>query len=481
MDSPTTAESTTRCRAQLMPAVQRKKRPMDRPNIVFLLSDQQRWDTCGCYGQPLNVTPNLDRLAREGIRFEHAFTCQPVCGPARACIQTGKYATEVGCHTNHRRLPPGEKTIAHHLSENGYQTAYIGKWHLASCGPEDGPDNFRIRAVPPERRGGYNDFWLASDVLEYTSHSYDGHMFDADGLKREFPEGRYRVDAQTDWVLEYLQTQVGKKPFFLFVSYIEPHHQNDHAHFEGPHGSKARWKEFAVPGDLAGAAGDWREEYPDYLGCVHSLDDNVGRIRGELNRLGLADNTVLVYTSDHGSHFCTRNSEYKRSCHDGCIRIPLIIYGPGFKGGKVPTEMVSLIDLPPTILAAAGVTPRDTMRGHPVQGLFSGQKTAWPAEVFLQISESQCGRAIRTHRWKYSVRAPDKTGNDPSSDVYVEDFLYDLEQDPHERSNLVSNPACSQILQAMAHTLKRRMAEAGESEPGILRKEHRNSASGRGE
>jgi arylsulfatase A-like enzyme len=440
---------------------------MNQPNILFIFSDQQRWDTCGCYGQPLEITPNLDRMACEGVRFEHAFTCQPVCGPTRACLQTGKYATEVGCHTNHRMLPPEETTIAKLLSEAGYEVGYLGKWHLASFGPHDGPDNFRTRPVPPERRGGYKDFWLASDTLEFTSHSYDGHMFDADMNMREFPEGRYRADAQTDWVLEYLQTRNGEKPFFLFVSYIEPHHQNDHNHYEGPHGSKERFKEFQVPGDLVDTEGDWREEYPDYLGCIHSLDQNVGRIRDELERLGLADNTLVVYTSDHGSHFRTRNTEYKRSCHDGCIRIPLIFYGPGFTGGKVVDELVSIIDLPPSIVTAGGVTPPVFMRGRAVQDLVEETATDWPQEVFMQISESHCGRAIRTKKWKYSVRAPEKTGFDPDSEVYEEDFLYDLEQDPHERHNLVGSAGHIEIRRQLAALLKRRMVEAGERAPEI--------------
>ena len=439
---------------------------MTTPNIIFIFSDQQRWDTCGCYGQPLEVTPNLDRLAAEGVRFENAFTCQPVCGPARACIQTGKYATDLGCHVNHRMLPVNERTIAHHLSEHGYETGYIGKWHLASCGPEDGSDDFRTKPVPPERRGGY-DYWLASDVLEFTSHGYDGHMFDGEGNRREFPEGRYRADAQTDWVVEYLNSRSNEKPFFLFASYIEPHHQNDHGHYEGPKGSKEKFKECAVPGDLVDTGGNWREEYADYLGCIRSLDENVGRIRNTLQELGQEENTLLIYTSDHGSHFCTRNSEYKRSCHDGCIRIPLIINGPGFKGNKCPQELTSLIDLPPTIMTSAGITPPDAMRGNALQRLLTDQTAEWPQEVFLQISESQCGRAIRTRRWKYSVRAPDKSGNDPSSDVYVEDFLYDLESDPHERNNLVADPDFREIRKELAGTLKRRMVEAGEEEPEI--------------
>jgi len=126
---------------------------MNKPNIVFLFSDQQRWDTCGCYGQPMDTTPNLDRLAAEGVRFENAFTCQPVCGPARACIQTGKYATEVQCHTNHCLLPLDERTIAHHLTDSGYDTAYIGKWHLASFGPIGGPDDFRVPGRAARTKG----------------------------------------------------------------------------------------------------------------------------------------------------------------------------------------------------------------------------------------------------------------------------------------------------------------------------------------
>lgn len=440
---------------------------MNQPNILVFLSDQQRWDTCGCYGQALPVTPNLDRMAAEGIRFDRAFTCQPVCGPARACIQTGKYPTELGCHTNHRMLPPREKTIARHLSAQGYRTGYIGKWHLASFGPRGGPDDYRVRPVPPERRGGYRDFWLASDALEHTSHAYDGHMFDMDGQKRFFPAGRYRADAQTDWVIERLEDWVGREPFFLFVSYIEPHHQNDHNHYEGPAGSKSRWKNFTPPGDLAGAGGDWTEEYPDYLGCINSLDENLGRVRAALERLELAENTLLIYTSDHGSHFRTRNSEYKRSCHEGSIRIPMVAAGPGFRGGRVIRQLVSLADFAPTILSAAGLRPPADMRGRPLQDLVEGRADDWPGEVFVQISESQCGRAIRTAEWKYSVVAPGKKGSDPGSDFYVEDFLYNLEEDPHERNNLVFEPAYAGIRADLSARLKRRMAAAGENVPAI--------------
>ena len=187
-----------------------------------------------------------------------------------------------------------------------------------------------------------------------------------------------------------------------------------------------------------------------------------------MGRLGLADDTLIIYASDHGSHFRTRNGEYKRSCHDGCIRIPMVAYGPGFVGGKVIQDLVSLIDLSPTLLMAAGVVPPDCMRGRALQPLVDGTAQDWPKEVFLQISESHCGRAIRTQRWKYSVRAPDKEGWAPSSDLYVEDFLYDLENDPHEQRNLVRSAEHIQVRETLAQRLKSRMVQAGEDAPEII-------------
>lgn len=315
---------------------------MNRPNIIFYFTDQQRWDTIGCYGQKLNITPNLDKLAKEGTIFEYAFTPQPVCGPARAAFQTGKYPTELGCYRNGIALPQNVKTIADYLTENGYETGYVGKWHLASTeGLENEPDiDYRTKAIPLERRGGYKGFWRAADVLEFTSHGYDGYVFDEYMSKCEFKG--YRVDCITDFALEFLEKQNNEKPFFLTISHIEPHHQNDRKHYEGPKGSKEKFKDFEIPKDLEGFEGDYMEEYPDYLGCCKSLDDNLGRLIDKLKEKGIYENTIIVYASDHGSHFRTRNREtdlegyddYKRACQDSCLRVPLIIAGAGYRGGK---------------------------------------------------------------------------------------------------------------------------------------------------
>lgn len=441
-----------------------------RPNLVFFFTDQQRWDTVGAYGslgRELNLTPNLDQMATEGVRFEHAFTCQPVCGPARSCLQTGKYATETDCFRNDIALPTDERTIAHWFAEAGYEVAYIGKWHLASTGPEE---NFRTKPVPPERRGGWKDYWLASDVLEFTSHSYEGHLFDAEGNQVKF-EG-YRADCLTDFALDWLRQRDSDRPFFLFVSFLEPHQQNDHNRFEGPTGSKQKYADFSVPGDLAGLEGDWPQQLPDYLGCCASLDYNLGRVRHTLQELGLADDTLVIYSADHGCHFRTRNSEYKRSCHDSSLRVPLIACGPGFRGGQTVSELVSLIDLPPTFMTAAGLEIPPTFQGRPLQELIEGNAPDWPQEIFAQISETQVGRCIRTHEWKYSVSARFEEegagGKYPAADIYYEQFLYDLAEDPYERNNLVSDPHYGEVRAELRETLKRRLAKAGEEVPEIL-------------
>ncbi len=189
----------------------------------------------------------------------------------------------------------------------------------------------------------------------------------------------------------------------------------------------------------------------------------------ELARLDLEENTLVIYASDHGNHFRTRNSEYKRSCHEASIHVPLVVRGPGFRGGRRVRELVSLMDLPPTVLAAGGAAQPSSFRGRPLQELAAGTAVGWPGEVFAQISESHCGRAVRTERWKYSVRAPEGAADavHRHSPVYVEDHLYDLASDPHEQTNLVDAPAHKHVRADLADRLRAWMREIGEPEAEI--------------
>ena len=425
-----------------------------RPNVIVLMSDQQRWDTLGCYGQKLAISPNLDEMAKEGVRFEYAFTNQPVSGPARAVLNTGRYASQTGVLRNHMRLPPDEKTAADYLSELGYQTAFVGDWHLGRG----------KQPVTADSRGGFKDYWFASNELELTSHSYDGVIYDASLQPVEL--NCYRADFVTDLALDFIRKRDPTRPFLLHVYYVEPHHQNDHKHFDGPTGSKEKWKDFEVPGDLAGTTGDWREEMPDYLGCCAALDADVGRIRAELEKQGIAGNTIVMYTSDHGCHFRTRNREYKRCPHDAASRVPLIICGPGFEGAKIVRELVSLIDIAPTTLAAVGINRPPEMQGHALQDLVNGKVAHWPKEVFIQTSESETARAIRTDRWLYGVAAQDPSGKEQLA--YSEKYLYDMENDPDQRSNLTGDPGYSDVRSKLAGILKRYIVETGERPPQIL-------------
>ena len=432
-----------------------------RPNIIFYFSDQQRWDTVN-----EEATPNLMQLAREGIQFENSYTCQPVCGPARACLQTGMYATQCGCYWNGVPLPQTIRPMAEYFNEAGYETAYVGKWHLASDRLPNVGFHCEKTAIPKERQGGYKNWWRAADVLEFTSHGYDGYVFGAEGNQIDFKG--YRADCINDFALEYLDQKTSDDPFFLFISQLEPHHQNDRHCYEGPKETVEKFRDYPIPPDLSFLEGDYEKMYPDYMAAINRLDENVGRLVAKLKEKGLYENTILIYTSDHGSHFKTRNLEYKRSCHDSATHTPLIIRGGPFQGGKKEERLVSLIDLPPTMLDLAGIPIPKSYMGHSLVRELAGEEPERDC-VFIQISESQCGRAIRTKQYKYSVRALAPTGYTiHRSPVYFEDYLYDLTKDPIEKNNLIKDRSYAFVRQKMKKLLLREMERAGEKKPVIL-------------
>ncbi len=445
-------------------------------NIIFYFTDQQRADTCGCFGQPLNITPNLDRLAAEGVKFDYAFSPQPVCGPCRALFQTGKYPTETGCFRNNVMLPDNIKTLADYIEEAGYETAYIGKWHLASDGELEKPPTIdhTITPIPRELRGGYTGFWRTADVLEFTSHGYDGYVFDENNNRIDFKG--YRADCITDLALDFFDERDTEKPFFMTISHIEPHHQNDRKHYEGPEGSKEKFKDYILPEDLKALKGDAEIEYPDYMGACENLDENLGKLVEKLKEKNLYDNTIIIFASDHGSHFKTRNrdshlngyDDYKRSCHDACLRVPLVIAGGPYKGGVAVEELVSTESLPKTILAMAGVDVGDAMIGENLLHVLEKKDKERPNQIFAQISESRVGRCVRTPRYTYSVYAPGVNGGEAAaSDVYADDFLYDMEKDPYQLNNVVADPDYADVKADMRKRLLDWIEKAEGKKPAI--------------
>ncbi|WP_163536173.1 sulfatase-like hydrolase/transferase [Gracilibacillus sp. YIM 98692] len=433
----------------------------DQPNVIVFFTDQQRWDTTGVHGNPLALTPNFDRMAQEGTHLYHTFTCQPVCAPARASMQTGRYATETGNYRNGVPLNPDFKTLADHFKEGGYQTGYIGKWHLAAEEP-----------VSKERQGGY-DYWLAANGLEHTSEPYQTTVYDKEGQPVELPG--YRVDALTDAAIRFIDREKDN-PFFLFLSFLEPHHQNRSDDYPAPVGYQEQFTSQFTPPDLAALGGTSHQHLGGYYGMVKRLDEALGRVLDALKSLQLSENTIVLFTSDHGCHFKTRNGEYKRSCHESSIRIPAAITGPGFKQGGRKKELVSLIDFPPTLLDAAGLEVPDDMPGNSVLSLMKSEPADWPDEVFIQISESQVGRALRTKKWKYSVSDPTKDRiYDSKSDHYIEEFLYDLESDPYELTNLIGFKSHQEVANQLRERLIRKISEVEKETPTITPAELKES------
>ena len=429
------------------------------PNVLIFFTDQQRWDSIGVYGNPMGITPNLDQFAAEGVRFENAFTPQPVCAPARSSLQTGKYPSTTGVVRNGLVLKDNETTLPMLFERRGYETGYIGKWHL-SAGPTGD-------IVPRERRGGYDQFWMASNALEHSSVPMEGKMWDRNNEPIEFKD-QYRVDALTDQTVGFLR-QKRQKPFFLFVSHLEPHFQNSTNTFIAPKSYADRYRnDFYIPPDLAPFRGDWKSQLPEYYGIIARIDEQFARIVAELKAQGTLENTIIAMTTDHGCHFRTRNAEYKRSCHDASTRIPLIVRGPGFEGGKTVSQLVSTVDLPPTLLEAAGMEPVAAMQGKSLMNLVRGKTAGWRNEVYIQMREEALGRAIRTEQWKYCVFDP--TADDPRqpwSDHYTERHLYDLRDDPNEIVNLAGRVDTKEIAAQLRDKLIARIVENGEPRPTI--------------
>ena len=421
-------------------------------NILFFFTDQQRYDTFNA-----DLMPELTALSEDGVSFDNTFTCQPVCGPARACLQTGQYASEIGCYKNGISLPRDIKPIAEYFNEAGYDTAYIGKWHLAS----DFKFNCEKTAIPKDRLGGYR-YFRGADVLEFTSHGYDGYIFDEEGNKLDFKG--YRADCITDFALEYIDKHEEDKPFFMFLSHIEPHHQNDRHCYEGFKETVADYKAYPIPEDLKFLKGDYEKSYPDYLSAINRLDYNLGRLISKLKEKNLFEDTVIIFTSDHGCHFKTRNMEYKRSCHDSAIHVPLVISGGSFKGGEKDSRLVSLLDLPATLLDVAEIPIPESCRGLSLMGDKKRDN------VYIEISESQCGRAIRTERYTYSVSALTPVSGMTKKNVklYFEDYLYDNEKDPNQKNNLVKNIQYKDVKESLKKELIREMEKAGERDFRIL-------------
>jgi arylsulfatase A-like enzyme len=437
-----------------------------RPNIILYLADQFRWDFVGANRLNCSTkTPNLDAMAERGTLFTHAVTNQPVCSPSRSVMLTGRYATETGVWHNSLPINPSLPTLAGELRNAGYTANLLGKWHLAPPADAGGGPGY----VKPEFRSGFLDMWEGANEFEFTTHPYEGTIYDRDGKAITFKD-EFRVDFVTDRAEKFLR-QPHDKPFLLYISQLEPHFQNDAKRFIAPKGVAERFQDSFVPPDLRPFPGNWQSQLPDYYGCCESIDISVGRVRKILEEEHLADNTIFLFISDHGCQFMTRNEEYKRSPHNSSIRIPLVIEGPGFNGSQRMDEIVGNLHITPTLLEAAGVAVPSSMKGKSLLPLLTDKKARdqWPNTELIQISEAMVGRAIRTADWVYCVADPDANlRTDKWSTRYHEYLFYDERGDPNELVNLAGRKEYRKQADALGDQLKKLIVAAGEPEPEIL-------------
>jgi arylsulfatase A-like enzyme len=438
--------------------------PERKPNIIIIIADQVRADAIGAYGSnPMNLTPNLDAMAAEGTLYRNMFTNQPVCSPSRACLFTGEYPARHGVWRNTGRgvgIASDAATIATVCRDAGYSANYIGKWHLADG--TRGP-------VPPRQRGGFLNLWEASNELELTSHPYEGDLWDADGRPMHF-ENEFRSDFITGLATRFLDN-AGASPFLLVVSYLEPHQQNDLGHMVAPNGYATRYQNPFVPEDLKHLPGTWQQQLPDYYGCIKSIDECVGKIREALSKNRLDRNTIVCFISDHGCHFMTRNTEYKRSGHDASIRIPFIVTGPGFSGGNEIRELVSMVEVSPTLLDAVGLKVPGTMQGKSTVPLLKGERNQWRNEIFVQMSEFWVARALRTPEWTYVAaarRGPGRFQPAPNASRYYTFQIYNNRGDPHQLINLAGHRNVADADTHLRERLRERMQETGDAPAELL-------------
>lgn len=411
------------------------------PNLVVVLSDQHSYDAVGYAGFDDAVdTPTLDLLASQGVWFNHAVSNAPVCTPFRGMLLTGQHPLYNGAFENDLGVMHDiGPTFADVLTTANYETGYVGKWHLQG--------GVRERGVPagPARLGFGDPFYTNNVSTNFT----EGYYYDPDTLERvDF--GEWVSTGQTRQALDFLESRRGTKlPFAMFVSWHPPHNHN-HG-YQAP----AMWHEIYDPDELSvrqfGRDPSKQETFRDYLSMVSLLDDHVRKIVEKLESMGVADNTLVVFTSDHGDHFgwIGRNG-HKQSPEDVSVRVPLLMHWPNGLGQFGKSELiVGALDLMPTILGLLDLPVPETCVGKNLSNaILKGDDDAVDSAPLFLFGPAWRGVYTReftysTQNYDYATEANRVVGGDLGPRSY--DTLYDRLQDPWCETNLYDDPAYSQV------------------------------------
>ncbi|HEY3269315.1 MAG TPA: sulfatase-like hydrolase/transferase [Armatimonadota bacterium] len=439
--------------------------PVRRPNVIYMFGDQLRHDVFGFRGDRKAITPNFDALAGQSTSLSNAVCVSPVCAASRASLFTGKYTTSTGMAINQCCINPSHRAIAYSLHDAGYRMGYLGKWHLV-----DGS----TRAVPsgPARLG-----FQHADVFRaysFNHRNYHGLYWedDADGVPRKHAIEGYQTFAWTDMAIDFIRASAqGDTPFALFLSYSPPHddwtqenvtpqHYAPFRHVAFPHPPNFR----AVPdpyADRLNTQSFWDDAMPQmeewrrcYYAMVHLLDDELGRMLGAVREAGIEDETILVYSSDHGEMMGSQGRIQKTTFYEEAARVPFLIRWPGrVPAGAECDVCLNTPDIAPTLLGLLGLPAPEEMEGMDVSARIQGNAGPEPEFALLQgtghtylWADGFEWRAVRNKRYTYARYRVDGS-----------ELLFDNIEDPYQMRNLAGDPGSQPVLQELREAMAEKM------------------------
>jgi arylsulfatase A-like enzyme len=448
-----------------------------KPNILFVFADQLRSQELSCYGGVNIKTPNLDRLAEEGLMMTNAISTYPICTPFRGMLLTGLYPLHSGISNNDHPLNPNLPSFAKACKEEGYNTAYIGKWHLDGMG--------RTTYIPPQRRLGY-DFWQA---LECTHDYFNSLYYDNNAKEPGYWEG-FDAEAQTKAAQDYIKSRDPEKPFFLTLSWGPPHdpYIAPQKYLDRIDPMKLELRENVKEHEIADKLADnprfiipdkykdrkkrrydleneeWvRSIYAKYLAATLALDDYFGQLMKTLEEEGILDNTIIVFTSDHGDHLGSHQFYGKCTPFEETISIPFLVrYPKSVKAKTISDALLSPMDMFPTIFGMAGLKHSD-VDGFDLSKVIANEEEDKRDAILLMnlthfnnaalVNGLDTYRGLRTRQYTYA-RYEDKTPW----------LLFDNKKDQYQMNNLANNPDYIELINELDTKLEKLLKEAGDSE-----------------
>ncbi|MBN1877577.1 MAG: sulfatase [Anaerolineae bacterium] len=428
---------------------------MSRPNLIYVFADQLRYQSCGYAGDTRAHTPNIDALAQESVNFCNAVSGHPVCAPYRASLFTGKYTTSTGMVINEIRMLPTHHCLAHVLTEGGYETAYIGKWHLWAneLGNHYLPRN---SFVPPgPYRLGFDGYWAAYNF----HHLYLDAYYHTDSPKKIVMPG-YEPDGQTELAIAQLRrASESGKPIALFLSYGTPHSPWTADNVPPSYMAQFRDVEFSSPPNYKPRndpyADRWarfkrgerkllRKWMRGYYAMTSNLDWNLGRLLQAIDALGMRDNTIFVFTSDHGEMFGAQGRRAKNIFYEEAVRVPFLMRWPRhIPAGSISEACLNTPDIMPTLLALLGLSIPAAVEGMDLSHCTVGEIGPEPEAAFMQGTGATAAwvdghewRALRDRRYTYAIYRRDG-----------QELLFDHQSDLYQLHNLVGDPTCASMLE----------------------------------